>query len=427
MNYYLFNTTAAGLEKEMAITNTQRRNSTTTNADIPSYANVPGYSEEFGSTKNIYNDWIDNTVDPSTNTRSLYFQHELYQWNARSGNNNVSYGPYTAQGNQTAEARANASLNTITSYQLANTNTPAYSRYRMTITIVHKDKLNQPDEDQFSEKIVIWQYPPMYIETQQNFYGGTSGTVRTAARGNMWVNGGQTTTSDNWYITYGLAGTNSNPNQYVISVTQLSAGSYVIGDPRVTTPNNLNFSTGNAPANGWAVAPAITDGNNGNVDNVPTSSYRRLTYYYPTDQANNMMYTVAPKFRVASSYGVCYEMSYTDAQRRCASYQELQYPAGRWRIPTVGEIEYIMNLSDQGKIPVLFTSRGSYWSAQGPITATLSNGKLTAPTSTNGSAAVRCVYDEWDWEGSTIKTTATQAYGGETFPKYPFVWGDRAR
>ncbi|MDE6479034.1 MAG: hypothetical protein K2L45_02100 [Muribaculaceae bacterium] len=437
LNYYLFNTTAAGLEKEMAITNTQRRNSTTTNADIPSYANVPGYSEEFGSTKNIYNDWIDNTVDPSTNTRSLYFQHELYQWNARSGNNNVSYGPYTAQGNQTAEARANASLNTITSYQLANTNTPAYSRYRMTITIVHKDKLNQPDEDQFSEKIVIWQYPPMYIETQQNFYEGTSRDQRTASRGNMWINGFQNQEdTENWYVTYGLGGSadNANPNQYVISVTQLSEDVYVIGDPRVTTINNLtNNFTGNAPAGGWVTAPGIE---NANTDNPSTT--RKLSYYYPSDQANNKMYTVAPQFRVASSYGVAYDMSYTDAQRRCASYQELQYPAGRWRIPTVGEIEYIMNLSNEGKIPALFTmstnnNTNYYWSAQGRINARLTNGKLTAPANiqNNQTASVRCVYDEWYWDDSTIKTTATQTYGNGNnrieFPKYPFVWGDKAR
>ena len=431
LNYFLFNTTAAGIEKEMTITNDQRRNSATTNADIPNYSGIPGYSEEFGTNRNIYNDWIDNNVDPSTNTRSLYFQHELYQWSAYSGNTAISYGPYTAQGNQTAEARANASLNSITRYTLANTNTDAYSRYRMTITIVHKDKLGKPDEDQFSEKIVIWQYPPMYIESQQNFYGGTSRNQRTAVRGNMWINGSQNqTNTQNWYVTYGLGGdaSNANPNEYVISVTQLSGGSYQIGDPRVSTINNLaNNFTGNAPANGWATAPGIE---NASTDNPTTT--RKLSYYYPTDQSANNTYTIAPKFRIASSYGVCFNMSYQEAQRRCASYQELQYPAGRWRIPTVGEIEYIMNLSGGDKIPTLFTlstnnSTNYYWSAQGRIEARLTNGKLTVPTNTNGNAAVRCVYDEWDWEGSTIKTTATQTYDGETFAKYPFVWGDRQR
>lgn len=430
LNYYLFNTTAAGIEKTMAITNTQRNSSTTNSAQIPSYANVPGYQERFGTNKNIYNDWIDNTVDPNTNTRSLYFQHELYQWDARNGNNALSsgYGPYTS------EANANAALNSITRYVLPATLTDAYSRYRMTITIVHKDKINQPDEAQFSEKIVIWQYPPMYIESTENFYGGTSRTERTAARGNMWINGSQNQAdTEEWYVTYGLGGRadNANPNQYVISVTQLSAGNYVIGDPRVTTVNNLaNSFNGNAPGNGWATAPGIE---NANTDRPTTT--RKLSWYYPTDQASNKMYTVAPKFRIASSYGVAYPMSYLEAQRRCASYQELGYPAGRWRIPTVGEIEYIMNLSAANKIPTLFTlatgNNGTsyYWSAQGRINARLTNGKLTTPGSigNNDEASVRCVYDEWFWEDSTIKTTATQTYDGKTFPKYPFVWGDMQR
>lgn len=211
----------------------------------------------------------------------------------------------------------------------------------------------------------------------------------------------------------------------------MTNGDYVIADPRVSTINNLTTGfTGNAPANGWATAPGIE---NANTDS-PTNT-RKLSYYYPSDQANNKKYYVAPKFRIASSYGVAYDMSYAQAQRRCASYQELQYPAGRWRIPTVGEIEYIMNLSSQGKIPALFTmgNESYYWSAQGRITAQLTNGKLTAPTSVNTTqeASVRCVYDEWYWEGSTIKTTATQNYGNGnnriTFPKYPFVWGDAER
>ncbi len=73
MNYYLFNTTAAGIEKTMAITNTQRNSSTTNSAQIPSYANVPGYQERLGTNKNIYNDFNENTEYSNTNTRSLYF------------------------------------------------------------------------------------------------------------------------------------------------------------------------------------------------------------------------------------------------------------------------------------------------------------------------------------------------------------------
>lgn len=438
LNYYLFNTTNAGLERTMAINNAVRRESTTTNAAIPSYADDPNYKEEFGTDKYIYSDWIDNTPDPATNTRTLRFSHQLYQWTAQKSvaggysNLDSGFGPYTSEANATAQ------FNLISKYVLNNTNTPAFSRYRMTITIVHKDKIGKTDEAQYTEKFVIWQYPAMSIETQQNFYGGTSRDQRTAVRGNMWVNGSQNqANTNNWYVTYGLGGNadNANPNQYIISVTQLTDNSYIIGDPRVSAINNLtenNTFNGTAPGDGWATAPGIE---NNNTDNPTTT--RKLSFYYPTDQSNDNLYRVAPKFRIASSYGVAYDMSYLDAQRRCASYQELEYPAGRWRIPTVGEIEYIMNLSSQGMIPALFTmSSGNnhnyYWSAQGRIEARLTNGKLSSPTmSADQKASVRCVYDEWYWEGSTIKTTKEQSYGNGNnrvvFPQYPFVWGDAQR
>lgn len=441
LNYYLYNTTAAGIEKEMTVDNTVRNNSTTT--VLP---------DSTGRSVKMFSDWIVNDVDPSTNTRTLNFHHELYQWTPQkstaggrytnlsagtNGNGGTGFGPYTS------EANANGQLNLITRYVLNNTNTPSYCAYKMTITIVHKDKIGKPDETRYTKKIVITQYPAIYIQTTQNFYGGSDRNVRTPERGNMYVNGNQQyfatdqwdyTWSNRWYVAYGLGGTsaNANPNQYVVAITNLSAGSdYVIGDPRVKTPNNLtNNFTGTAPADGWANAPAITDGTNGNVDDVPTNKYRKLTNYYPTDDDKNKMNVVAPKIRVASSYGVAGKPTYANAQRRCASYQEMAYPAGRWRIPTKGEIEYIMKLSVDNKIPVLFTSGTNYWSAEGPITATLNdNGKLKDPANYNNNttSGIRCVYDEWYWEKTdypVLKTNNTQTYGTETFEKYPFTWGD---
>ena len=46
-------------------------------------------------------------------------------------------------------------------------------------------------------------------------------------------------------------------------------------------------------------------------------------------------------------------MSYSDAEKRCAAYQEDGYPAGRWRVPTKAEVKYIIQLSGWGVIPVL--------------------------------------------------------------------------
>lgn len=425
LNYYLYNTTAAGLEKTMAVNNTIRNNSTT--AILP---------DSTGTSVKMFSDWIDNKVDETTNSRTLHFHHELYQWTpqksvagggytdlaAGTNRNPTAYG--SGFGPYTTEAYANGQLNSISRYILTNLDTPAFSRYRMTITIVHKDKIGEPDEAQYTEKFVIWQYPAMYIESTQNFYSETSND-NTAVRGNVWVNANQSTNNTAWVTVRGLQGGNKNPNQYIVNITSFSNTSYyIIGDPRVIAVDNLttNF-TGNAPANGWATAPGIE---NADTDN-PTST-RKLTWYYPSDESNTRAYYVAPTFRIASSYGVCGSaIDYQGAKRRCASYQELEYPAGRWRIPTLGELEFILTLSNTGKIPVLINSGSTYWTAQGAVTTTLNNGKLTAPTNTTRTAYVRCVYDEWYWEGSTIKTTQTQTYQNETFSEYPFVWGDAKR
>lgn len=266
------------------------------------------------------------------------------------------------------------------------------------------------------------QYPQIYIETQQNYYGNN----RTAVRGNMYVNGNNTysgnssswaSSSENWYMAYGLGGsaTNANPNQYIISITQLDNADFTIGDPRSSDIDNLNSNfTGNAPRYGWESAQDIDKTGN-----------RKLTYYYPTDSSEDKMRWVAPKIRIASSYGVTYNLSKQDAERRCAGYQELQYPAGRWRVPTVGEIEFIMSLSEAGKIPPLFTSNGYYWSAQGRIQATLTNGKLKDPDNSTTNSAVRCVYDEWYWKDSVLQPNGKVQ--GTDIDKYDFTWGDLPR
>ena len=45
----------------------------------------------------------------------------------------------------------------------------------------------------------------------------------------------------------------------------------------------------------------------------------------------------------------------TSGYYRCAGYQEAGYPAGRWRVPTMAEINYIVQLSGWGVIPSLFS------------------------------------------------------------------------
>ena len=256
-----------------------------------------------------------------------------------------------------------------------------YAPYTIKFRIRHIDARNSYYKD-----ITIKQYPAMLIECFPNRALNTNGGVS--------VNGGS-----NYGGVHGLTGNNKNPNMYVIKTTVLSEGlDYQLGDPRVSSANTLGVT--------WTQAKGIENisGNN-----------RRLTNYYPTDESADIAVFIAPKFRIASSYGVTNAVSYTNAKNRCASYQEDGYPAGRWRLATQAEIAYIVQLSADGVIPMLFTTGSPYWCAGGQATPQ-NGGGVTLTNTTTGTTYVRCVYDEWYWEQSK-------------YPRVPdgnvsFIWGD---
>ncbi len=267
--------------------------------------------------------------------------------------------------------------------------------YTLTFTIQHSD------DSSFSETITVVQYPALYVVAELNSDcatpdGGTSSGGNYSHYGYIYVNGSQSNSSS-WTYARGQ-GTNTDPYMYVVTVSSLPANSdYIIGDPRTETISipSLSGGGGGSSSKSWAYANDM-DGTN-----------RQISYYYPTDtdgsRVNNM---IAPSFRIASSYGVAYSYSYADAKKRCAAYQEDGYPAGRWRIPTKAEIEYMVMLADDGKIPELLSTGAYYWGSDN--TAYRPNGS----TSTDNSY-IRCVYDEWYWTDTCDKTT--------------FTWGDKER
>lgn len=399
LTYFRYYTTAQGFEKAITITPAQ-------------YDASPSATD--GSKIYTYSFHNSTEAEPYS---SVSFDHPLVVWNPYN-NRNAAVNLQNLSDTTTVNNR----INTITHYRISDPKEAAYSRYIAKITIVHSDKIGQPDESAYTQQLTVTQYPQMYITSTANNYSSSSNM--SARDGNLWVNGHQATSfrdnnSEAWYVTYGLASsagnTNANPNQYVINVTQLDIDeNYIIGDPRVSTPDLLydgDFTArGNAPDKGWKSATPI-DG----------TANRKLQNYYPSDKSTDKARWIAPAFRIASSYGVCFNNSYINNQRRCASYQEMSRPAGRWRIPTVAEIEFIMKLSQAGKIPVLFNTNTRYMSAQGRVSTSdlATYGYLRTPSSTANNAAVRCVYDEWYWGDDDIKPGADG--------KYAFTWGDRPR
>ena len=292
--------------------------------------------------------------------------------------------------------------------------------------------------------VTVVQYPSIYAEADAsngyafvNSYAGTRGRGRyTNANYGTSTNYGPVAYNNNNQQLSSLASSigsgsgtaNNNGNQYVVHVSVLPEGyrvagmtdDVIIGDPRGgrLSANYLGYAAGS---------------NGGRVNTVQTN-YNAV--------ATNTQNVIAPAIRIASSWGATGTLaSYDRAEERCASYQENGYPAGRWRVPTVAEIDFLIRLSENNHIPELFTcgvtGNGNnryylgYW-ANGPAAyAGSSFSSATGRPYQTGSGSgspivtingyrfdnvVRCVYDEWYWSdtkynnaGQPISGTGTAA------------------
>lgn len=298
-----------------------------------------------------------------------------------------------------------------------NGDTYDVSEYKIVLT------LRQKDAPSYLKEITIHQYPAIMIDMDNN-EGGTH-------YGYTYVNNGESTGNNSTYGNNGTSdGNNTNFNMFIVETTVLPSDSkYMLGDPRLSTIDNLNsWPTRSSAVSNWSA----------NTVSIQGGGNRRLSYYYPVDDSPAADNIIAPRFRIASSHGATTVLSYQNAFRRCAAYQEKGYPAGRWRVPTVAEIMYITQLSADGKIDRLFGRKGNnnngstsdYWCNSGYVTvhngedAASKEAPIAHPGETGGATkSVRCVYDEWYWDGfmmgNTDVTTVT--------PLTTFKWGDVAR
>ena len=216
------------------------------------------------------------------------------------------------------------------------------------------------------QTVTFTQYPPIYI-------------VGEKSNGYVWVNGysynsGNTYAYDDSQNFIGTAGTKSGMNQnftnYAIHISSLSDGTFSIGDTRGAQNNLSNLS-------------------------------KLTTSYRPTREDledTNLM--LPPSYLFASSCGATRPVTYENAKKRCAAYQENGYPAGRWRVPTLGEIKFAVMLSQAGVFPMLFgsstTEDSNYWYANSDNKYYLSASQTTSSQYSN-EVYVRCVYDLWYW------------------------------
>lgn len=273
-----------------------------------------------------------------------------------------------------------------------------YAPYNISLKIRHKDEVGKTT---YIDSVKIVQYPAMYISNERNSKGHPTSLTSFIGR----------TAIVNNYENYSHLGsvpvtlTNTNGNMYVVTTTSFNSGNYIISDPRATSYNIL-------PESGSDWTAEVNDIN---------GTKRHLIYYYPTDGSSSNDNSVSPKFRVASSWGISSAITYYNAVRRCASYQEDGYPAGRWRVPTKAEVMYLIKLSTDKTIPVLFGvmwtgTHSQYWCNSGYIDC-VGNGSADPVYyhTYDGEYNVRCVYDEWYWEN--MQTPRLSSYN-------TFTWGD---
>ncbi|MBQ9878067.1 MAG: hypothetical protein IJM29_04080 [Bacteroidales bacterium] len=259
-------------------------------------------------------------------------------------------------------------------------------------------KLVGVDGSDYDRDVVFEQCPNVYVvEDPNRRLNSTGGVYINTRNGNNAEYGGVN----------GLTGSNTNGSMYVITIAV--SDTYMIGDPRGGVNNNLGDYNNN-----WSREGRWTEG---------AETNHRLTYYHPASTSNDYSDMIAPKIRIASSYGVTSTISKNDALKRCASYQEDGIPAGRWRLPTKAEVKFICALSTMQRIPILFGQAATrqndtyskYWTGYGAIE--VNNYRKTVRDNTNNNNAyVRCVYDEWFWGDAT-----------ETRPvdDNQYYWGDR--
>ena len=291
-----------------------------------------------------------------------------------------------------------------------------YTPYKFTFTLCHEN-----NKEKFKERITITQKPAISITAHLNSYresylNGDFTDSNNGISGYMYINGraANSSGSGDYGGAYGLYlrgnDTNKNPYMYTIEVTVLPSGSdFVLGDPRTDTPATPT-NTQSLEFTNFEDAPGIEG-----------TASRSLQNYYGTKTDASVQNMLAPKFRIASSHGVTQPVDHTDARNRAATYQEDGYPAGRWRVPTMAEVQFIIKLSADGKIPTLFNNGSAYWCANGQVTPKTGGG-FTPNVGTSGNYSVRCVYDDWYWEYSQYPRMESR---GEHPNKYnQFTWGD---
>lgn len=390
--YYVINWSAPDVEANGELEQGKYLNTLSTDGDIyyiygGDEIEIPVLSSHAISTRVTSVSWMDYSTTTPTQ---------------RSSNNPATYSYLTRKPSTTDNGRTSFVFNHPLMTDVNNAtsdNKPDVSEYTFTVEITNTAGL--------TKTVTIKQQPPLMIKNEKN-----SATNRDQY-GYAFVNGGHEAYGGiQWKYLNGTGGENANPNMYIIT-TSVAPSGFVIADPRSSNVSFLGATNYQWTAESYRIGAQ--------------GSRNRMQYYYPASEEETGKNRIAPQLRIASSYGITGALSsFQNAQRRCATYQEDGIPAGRWRIPTKAEIEFMVTLSNVGVIPSLFTqetngsyNQGGYYSADGGVVFPWNDGTIGYRTKAEMASAsysnyVRCVYDEWYWGKNDQLTNRDR-----------FTWGDK--
>ena len=369
----------------------------------------------------------------------------------------VEYNSYETPGQVTHHTLTADDLAKLTTnrYELDYTSTPGQIRFTHNVddgTYAAKTiTIQVANDDGLTELVTITQYPAIYMHTfdgDNAFVDGYFSHVKSPAESigdaiSNWyssgyynsVNYGNIRTSGGSYYTY-YQNTQDVTVPYgsmVKALTQTSGGIVNNSITKITV-TSFNSNNGFYEANGTKYYYQIGDPRENagykSSDLAPYltkqeyDNYNRVFWLTLTSwgtnaakikKASETKTIIAPQFFISSGWNSSTSLSFADAQKRAATYQEAGYSAGRWRLPTEAEIMFITARQREGVIPTLFGSSAPYWAASGRVYfdgafyyadhVRSTNGSSYAyggyvyasGLSDNGTAYMRFAYDTWYW------------------------------
>lgn len=371
----------------------------------------------------------------------------------------VEYNSYETAGQVTHHTLDADQIATLTSnkYELDYTSTAGqitfthnvddgtYAAKTITVQIANDDGL--------VELVTIEQYPAIYMHTftgDNVFVDGFFSHVASPASSigdrisNSYssgyynsVNYGDFRSSGGYYYTYDQSTQDLTvPYGSMVKALSQTSGGIVNNSITEITVTSFNSNNGFYKANGQSYYyqigdPRVSAGyTSSSLAPYLTKQETYSSWYYnyrltltswgdnaaKIQKASDSQNIIAPQFFISSGWNSSTSVSFENAQKRAATYQEAGYSAGRWRLPTEAEIMFINARQNEGVIPTLFGSSAPYWAASGRVYfdgafydgdhvrkssynySYVSGGYVYASgVSDNGTAYMRFAYDTWYW------------------------------